>query len=162
MPSQSTAAKKQSKQSRFKMFRQSKAFGLLVVVGVISIVGTGYVFFSSAAAFYPSLATCRTRGAIAQGSSGACVKTLQASLDAAVYGTVDRGIQIDRSSYCRSISKLRVDGAFGPKTKNFVKCFQNSRGIGVDGVVGNNTYTQLRNTCLRNPYVFEAYGVKCG
>ena len=36
-----------------------------------------------------------------------------------------------------------VDGLFGPKTTNRVKQFQQSEGLSVDGIVGENTWKSL-------------------
>jgi len=36
-----------------------------------------------------------------------------------------------------------VDGAFGPLTKTAVETFQSSRGLGADGIVGQQTWPQL-------------------
>jgi peptidoglycan hydrolase-like protein with peptidoglycan-binding domain len=36
-----------------------------------------------------------------------------------------------------------VDGLFGPKTTNLVKQFQQSEGLSVDGIVGENTWKRL-------------------
>jgi hypothetical protein len=55
------------------------------------------------------------------GSSGSAVRTLQYALRAAGYG-------------------LTADGAFGSGTESAVRSFQSSRGLTVDGVVGDNTW----------------------
>jgi hypothetical protein len=59
-----------------------------------------------------------------QGSSGAAVKTLQYLL----------------RSTGRSVT---VDGSFGAATYSAVRSFQSSRGLTVDGIVGNNTWHAL-------------------
>jgi hypothetical protein len=40
--------------------------------------------------------------------------------------------------------KLAVDGIFGPNTEKYVKQFQSKRSLKVDGLVGKNTWYQLR------------------
>ena len=39
--------------------------------------------------------------------------------------------------------QLDVDGDFGPATKSAVQSFQTSNGLGVDGIVGDNTWRKL-------------------
>ncbi|MDX6691317.1 MAG: hypothetical protein QOG15_2774 [Solirubrobacteraceae bacterium] len=43
----------------------------------------------------------------------------------------------------RLLDQLQIDGEFGPKTTASVKDFQESAGIGVDGVVGPHTWHAL-------------------
>lgn len=38
---------------------------------------------------------------------------------------------------------LKIDGDFGPSTKRNVEAFQRARGLGVDGIVGSNTWRRL-------------------
>lgn len=40
-------------------------------------------------------------------------------------------------------ANVRVDGAFGPQTDGAVRQFQQSNGLGVDGIVGNQTWPAL-------------------
>lgn len=58
-----------------------------------------------------------------------------------------------------SLSPLRVDGIFGPKTLARVKEFQKNNGLKVDGVVGPKTWAKLR---ARQPVVPPRTGVLCG
>jgi len=58
------------------------------------------------------------------GDSGAKVKAVQSQLNESGYG-------------------LTVDGAFGPATDSAVRSFQSSKGLGVDGVVGDNTWNKM-------------------
>jgi N-acetyl-anhydromuramyl-L-alanine amidase AmpD len=59
-----------------------------------------------------------------QGDSGAKVKAVQSQLNESGYG-------------------LSVDGAFGPATDTAVRSFQSAKGLGVDGVVGDNTWNKM-------------------
>ena len=61
-----------------------------------------------------------------QKSTGGAVKALQAILTAAGHSTV-------------------VDGSFGPATEKSVKAYQKARGLTVDGVCGEQTWTSLLN-----------------
>ena len=61
---------------------------------------------------------------ISYGSSGEDVKELQKALNNAGYS-------------------LDVDGKFGTKTQSAVKSYQKSKGLAVDGIVGDNTWTSL-------------------
>lgn len=58
------------------------------------------------------------------GSTGEDVKTIQYLLGAQGHAVI-------------------VDGIFGPQTKSAVEAFQGSRGLAVDGEVGNQTWPQL-------------------
>ena len=62
-----------------------------------------------------------------QKSTGGAVKALQAILTAAGYSTV-------------------VDGSFGPATEKSVKAYQKARGLTVDGICGEQTWTSLLNS----------------
>ena len=62
-----------------------------------------------------------------QKSTGGAVKALQAILTAAGHSTV-------------------VDGSFGPATEKSVKAYQKARGLTVDGVCGEQTWTSLLNS----------------
>ena len=59
-----------------------------------------------------------------QGDSGSKVRAVQSQLRESGYG-------------------VTVDGAFGPATNTAVRSFQSSKGIGVDGVVGDNTWNKF-------------------
>ncbi|MFD6070232.1 glycoside hydrolase domain-containing protein [Amycolatopsis lurida] len=61
-----------------------------------------------------------------QGATGAAVNRLQRALTAA------------------SGKTLAIDGAFGPNTEKAVRDYQGSRGLGVDGVVGQATWGALQ------------------
>jgi len=66
-----------------------------------------------------------------------------------------RGIQVmllNHSSQTRSliVNAGGADNVFGRGTTNAVKKFQALRGIGQDGIVGRNTYTQFRNTLIHS------------
>ena len=65
------------------------------------------------------------------GSSGEDVKELQKALNNAGYS-------------------LDVDGKFGAKTQSAVKSYQKSKGLSVDGIVGNNTWTSLSGSVAKS------------
>ena len=66
---------------------------------------------------------------LSYGSSGDDVKELQKALNNSGYS-------------------LDVDGIFGTKTQSAVKEYQKSKGLSVDGIVGNNTWTSLSNSTV--------------
>lgn len=68
---------------------------------------------------------------LSYGSSGEEVKELQKALNNAGYS-------------------LEVDGKFGTKTQSAVKSYQKSKGLAVDGIVGNNTWTSLSDNTVSN------------
>lgn len=59
-----------------------------------------------------------------QGDSGPKVRAVQSQLNESGYGLV-------------------VDGVFGPATNTAVRSFQSAKGLGVDGVVGDNTWNKM-------------------
>ena len=59
-----------------------------------------------------------------QGDSGAKVRAVQSQLNESGYGLV-------------------VDGVFGAGTNTAVRSFQSSKGLGVDGIVGDNTWSKM-------------------
>ena len=65
-----------------------------------------------------------------QGSTGSAVKTLQRNLNT-----------IASKGY--AITKLSVDGSFGPATKASVIQFQKLFGLNPDGVVGSRTWAKI-------------------
>lgn len=60
------------------------------------------------------------------GSSGTEVRYLQEALNATISAS------------------LKEDGQFGPKTFTAVKAYQQSRGLGADGIVGSKTWAALK------------------
>lgn len=68
---------------------------------------------------------------LSYGSSGEDVKELQKALNKV-------GFSLD------------VDGKFGAKTQSAVKSYQKNRGLSVDGIVGNNTWTSLYGGVTNN------------
>ena len=68
---------------------------------------------------------------LSYGSSGEDVKELQKALNNAGY-------------------TLDVDGKFGKKTQTAVKSYQKSKGLAVDGIVGNNTWASLSGGATSN------------
>jgi peptidoglycan hydrolase-like protein with peptidoglycan-binding domain len=59
-----------------------------------------------------------------QGDTGAKVRAVQSQLNESGYGLV-------------------VDGSFGPATYSAVRSFQSAKGLGVDGIVGDNTWNKF-------------------
>jgi len=79
----------------------------------------------AASASHAQAATASNHPTLRRGAHGAAVNELQRKLKAAGF---DPG---------------PIDGDFGPRTEAAVKAFQRSRGIGVDGVVGPQTWGKL-------------------
>jgi peptidoglycan hydrolase-like protein with peptidoglycan-binding domain len=67
---------------------------------------------------------------VSTGSTGAAVRAVQSQIHS-------------RSGW------LAVDGIFGPETDSAVRFFQQDTGIGVDGIVGPNTWNKLVSAWLR-------------
>jgi peptidoglycan hydrolase-like protein with peptidoglycan-binding domain len=70
-----------------------------------------------------------------KGSTGEAVKQLQSALK-------DLGYDVGA-----------VDGKFGTKTEQAVKAFQQDRGIGVDGIVGDITWLNIDEADMSNPTI---------
>lgn len=75
-----------------------------------------------------------TQSILKMGSTGKIVRYLQQSLTNLRYNSGP------------------IDGMFGPSTQTAVKLFQKSKGIVVDGIVGNKTWITIYNA-LQNPIV---------
>jgi N-acetyl-anhydromuramyl-L-alanine amidase AmpD len=77
------------------------------------------------------------------------LKFIAAVLDDIRRRPVRRGEKSPRVSVVQTILRnkfgypIKVDGVFGPQTENFVKWFQGSHGLVVDGVVGAKTVDAL-------------------
>lgn len=60
------------------------------------------------------------------------------------YAAAVQSILLGHSSSSSYIAKAGgVDGSFGTGTKNAVIAFQNSQGLGADGIVGTNTWGRM-------------------
>lgn len=75
---------------------------------------------------WTALLSAGTTPVLKNGSTGAAVERLQRALTAALGRTVD------------------ADGAFGPNTEDAVRDYQSSRGLGVDGIVGDESWGALQ------------------
>ncbi|MCK1794699.1 amidase [Streptomyces sp. XM4193] len=76
---------------------------------------------------WTALLSAGDKPTLKQGSSGAAVSRVQRALTAALGKTVG------------------IDGSFGPATDQAVRDYQTARGLGVDGAVGNETWTALQS-----------------
>lgn len=87
----------------------------------------------------------------AQGFSNQTVDGLKGPITLAGCPQVRRGAQggitklIQERLTSFGIPCGNIDGIFGPHTEKGVKTFQAMRGIGVDGIVGKNTWRELLN-----------------
>ena len=126
----------------FKKLNQ-KGFSHHLVIPVIAILLVGsigmYLQLKSKAATNSqaavSASTCY-RTSLKRGSKGTCVKILQARLNSwASYKTI-------------SISKLSVDGKFGPATQTAVERFQSWAGLKASGRVDAKTWSYLLRDCI--------------
>ena len=105
-----------------------KLFAIIVLAAAI-LATFGMVAVQSASADTVSLTTCAT---LRQGSTGDCVRTLQAALNA-------NG----------AVPQLTIDGVFGPMTKAAVMAYQSTQdALVADGIVGPLTKAQLAGTVV--------------
>ncbi len=72
------------------------------------------------------------RPTLRRGARGSAVQTLQTRLNVWILRTPDAGLRV-----------LAVDGVFGASTEAAIRVFQASRGLSVDGVVGQQTWNAL-------------------
>lgn len=78
------------------------------------------------------------------GSKGDAVKILQYFLNCIAL-------------FYNNIPPIKIDGVFGDTTKNAVEAFQKGFGLGVDGIVGKNTWRKLYEIYkLVEPYLIPA------
>lgn len=66
-------------------------------------------------------------------------------------------IQVDINASGTGCGGLSVDGSFGPKTFAAVKCFQTAKKIGVDGIVGPQTWQTLLESIGNYYYLSGGY-----
>ncbi|MDP2274471.1 MAG: peptidoglycan-binding protein [Archangium sp.] len=102
-----------------RAFQQSRGLSVDGVVGPNT-----WAKLNAASAPPPSSGATPT---LRQGARGAAVSNLQNRLRAHGYN-------------------VSVDGDFGPRTAAAVRSFQRAKGLGVDGVVGPNTWARLNGT----------------
>ncbi len=76
-----------------------------------------------------------------QGSTGECVKALQIGLNN--WASLRSLFSSGRIPY----TALKVDGIFGSQTTVAVRDFQASHGLGIDGIVGQNTWDAFLRDC---------------
>lgn len=135
---------KKHKKLSNKSFFHHPAFPVFLVVFVaVGIFLTINSFAATTSGGYPSgkdIYGCindpTRRPEVRYGSTGACVKRVQADLT--YYG--------GHSSVC-GFNGLTNDGIFGNLTYNAVIGFQQRAGLVADGIVGPNTWTALYNIC---------------
>src|SRR5262249_19342871 len=88
---------------------------LLLALGLIFGLQISSSLSASAAASWPT---------VKQGAQGENVFSIQLMLQARGYS-------------------LSIDGDFGPQTASAIKSFQSAHGLGVDGIVGSQTWPAL-------------------
>ena len=74
-------------------------------------------------------------------------------------GTYVVELQKDLMKLGYSVGSTGADGKFGNNTEAGVKAFQKDQGIGVDGIVGNTTWTRLDKVLKESPTVVRKYVV---
>lgn len=104
---------------------------ILLIIALFLAVGLGVTLISSAGVNYHTLAYCPkphpTLRLTNPHMKSNCVRYLQSALNAKAGGS----------------HGLVIDGDFGSGTKSAVVSFQRAHGLGVDGVVGTNTWAKL-------------------
>ena len=109
-----------------------RAFQQARHLGVDGVVGPNTWRALNAAAPAAPAPSSGATPTLRQGARGAAVSQLQNRLRAHGYN-------------------VSVDGDFGPATANAVRAFQRAKGLGVDGVVGPNTWRALNGGAVSNP-----------
>lgn len=137
-----------------------QALLFVLVFGVLG--GTGYLVYNTFAySALPGLTYCKNNYTnLRVGSNGSCVATVQRFLKRT--GTYYVGSACP-SKY-RPSKALVDDGAFGPITNQYVKCYQYVTMGGAkaaDGIVGPKTYTKMIQECTSSATYMKKYGVSC-
>lgn len=109
-----------------------RAFQQAHHLGVDGVVGPNTWRALNAVATPPPSSGGGATPTLRQGARGAAVSQLQHRLRAHGYN-------------------VSVDGDFGPRTADAVRSFQRARGLGVDGVVGPNTWRALNGGAVGSP-----------
>ena len=88
-------------------------------------------------------------------SEGLSLKELDTEFDSVLsLGDSSEGVSVLQyyllyiSLFVPTVLSTEVDGVFGPSTENSVKSFQQTYGLNVDGIVGENTWRYIQNTYL--------------
>jgi hypothetical protein len=139
-----TKTTKNKQQSKFKstafgLLRYNRAFRVFIVISVIALVGSSaYLLGASTAA--PSItwtvAYCNGQRIVVSQSRNSrhpCVKAVQVVIN-------DTG--------CRNSGTRSVDGIFGSGTASAVRCYQRTFSLGVDGIVGPQTWADMNRRCI--------------
>ncbi|HKU18608.1 MAG TPA: peptidoglycan-binding domain-containing protein [Candidatus Saccharimonadales bacterium] len=108
---------------------KAKRLSFLFASMALTLVVSGFVVTRPATA---SAATCKQLVFRQSSTHQTCVTYIQRMLN-------------DMRSQQVVLPQLSVDGYFGPKTKANVMSFQHVEHIGVDGIVGPQTWTHLCN-----------------
>lgn len=114
-----------TKKKQSLLSRLSRVQWIVVAVFILAFAGLGTYLIKSSSALSVSNYGCTTYPTLRYGSSGDCVRKLQAVLKL-------------RWGY-----SLTVDGQFGSITQSKVKAFQTNQRISSDGVVGPITWGKL-------------------
>jgi peptidoglycan hydrolase-like protein with peptidoglycan-binding domain len=124
------------------------AFALLAVVTGFAYVASSYAY----AYYWPTYAYPCDFHTVKYGSTGNCVKLLQWVLDQ----DDSRGGALWPQECGGYPYYLTKDGIFGSKTNSDVRTFQKWHHLSIDGVVGPNTWGQLKY------YKYQQYSYSCG
>lgn len=117
--------------------RRRPVFVALLFVIIVGAIGTYLVTTSSAAT------PCIKQHVYGQGNAGTCVDIIQRVVRNYGLAQPAKSGYFAYSSRTNLVPGSFVDGIFGPVTAAQVKNFQRWQGIGVDGVVGRQTWTQM-------------------
>lgn len=136
------SAKSQTKSSGGlrRAFRNKKIVAVAIFVVIFAGVGSYLMYRSSNAASKNSaidtVGECYfVHARLSVGSRGNCVRVVQAVINA------------ENARAKMGWRYLNPDGIFGSITESGVKSYQRYVGIGADGIVGDQTWRSLVNTC---------------
>lgn len=147
MPKAKSSPKSKSKLSPRKSFWKSPLF--IAIVALFVATGIFLVFHSFAGSGpgpapgpfpgkdqYGCPLDYHRRPTLWQGTTGPCVRRLQADL------TDHWGV------YCQfDTNTVHIDGIFGQVTYAAVRLFQQATHLNIDGIVGQNTWSALSGSC---------------
>ena len=125
--------------SRFKHFL------LLGSLGVVLL--TGLMFTSHALVSRTAFASGCNSPAVNSWSNNC--QTSEGNISNYVYA-IQYAVDIYASQGHDTCAQIAPDGDFGPNTFNAVECFQRAKHLGIDGIVGQQTWGALQSTLFMN------------
>lgn len=137
MPKKSVPTSNNPFRKMVSQFRRRPIIIAVLTIIVVGSIGTYLVTTSSAAT------PCIRQHVYGQGNAGTCVDIIQRVVRNYGLAQPSNSRYFAYSKRTVLVPSRFVDGVFGPNTAAQVKNFQRWQGIGIDGVVGRQTWTSM-------------------